>query len=606
MSFSATAPTVIPLQSLGVVDVGATYVGENEALAHALANTAGPGLDQGSGYAVKRGSAFVNEYPRVNSTGKRTDGGPDDPNHMLGAYPVLWPRAQGGLETDRPIHVPYGVHVRSLLQQSHKGFRKDNSFMFQAFGVLQKCQVCMSAVLQVKRKDFLRNQEAFHALKPKDLLLAGEEERRKVPYSNPTVKALRKQLTSMRQKIMGTDESRLKVRGQIKGVTAMVGPPSLWITINPADTADPIAQVIAGDKINLDNFEKTAGPNSDQRSQTISEDPYAAAKFFHFIINVVIEELFGLQKADSHNQTVKRKEGVFGKVAAYVGTVEAQGRGTLHLHIVLWLVGALTPAEMQAALKTEIFRSKVASYIEANIRADLHGANSAAIAKMPRETSVSYSRPPDPRKPNYAQVADALECKLAKAVQLHSCKVESCLVERGGKLVCKCRAPFDLSPRDYIDEDGQWGAKRSCAYLNGWNPAIMQCVRANQDIKLITNGADTQDITFYISLYVAKHQSKSSNTSALLAKKLAFHKKAERNNDDIKTLNKRLLQRCANTLAREQEFSAPEVVSYLMGWGDRFISHHFVTIYWTNVVWLVKKALARFRYLSQQFPVKCG
>lgn len=97
----------------------------------------------------------------------------------------------------------------------------------------------------------------------------------------------------------------------------------------------------------------------------------------------------------------------------------------------------------------------------------------------------------------------------------------------------------------------------------------MQCVRANQDIKLIPNGSETRDISFYISMYVAKHQSKSSNTSALLAKKLAFHRTTERNSHDIKKLNKRLLQRCANTLSREQEFSGPEVVSYLMGWGDR-------------------------------------
>jgi hypothetical protein len=30
---------------------------------------------------------------------------------------------------------------------------------------------------------------------------------------------------------------------------------------------------------------------------------------------------------------------------------------------------------------------------------------------------------------------------------------------------------------------------------------------------------------------------------------------------------------------KEQEFSVPEVVSHLMGWGDHFISHFFITIY---------------------------
>jgi len=68
-----------------------------------------------------------------------------------------------------------------------------------------------------------------------------------------------------------------------------------------------------------------------------------------------------------------------------------------------------------------------------------------------------------------------------------------------------------------------------------------------------------------------------------------FHKARERYNSGVSQLNKRLLQRCANTLTREQEFSALEVVSYLMGWGDRYISHWFVTIYWNAVASLIRK-----------------
>ena len=104
------------------------------------------------------------------------------------------------------------------------------------------------------------------------------------------------------------------------------------------------------------------------------------------------------------------------------------------------------------------------------------------------------------------------------------------------------------------------------------------------------------DISFYISMYVAKRQANSSNASALLAKKVAFHKKRERYNTDVATLNKRLLQRCANTLTREQEFSGPEVASYLMGWGDRFISHFFVTIYWSAVARQIKNAYPQMCY----------
>lgn len=149
--------------------------------------------------------------------------------------------------------------------------------------------MCASASLQVSRKAFLQHQSAFQSLTPKDFVVASAEEIRKVPFSNPTVKALRNQLSTVRAKVMGTDESRIKIRGQIRGMNMMKGPPSLWITINPSDVGDPIAQVLAGEQIDLDSFERTAGPNSEQRNSNIACDPFAAAKFFHFVIGAIIE-----------------------------------------------------------------------------------------------------------------------------------------------------------------------------------------------------------------------------------------------------------------------------------------------------------------------------
>ncbi|KAH9033533.1 hypothetical protein EDB85DRAFT_2073773 [Lactarius pseudohatsudake] len=158
-----------------------------------------------------------------------------------------------------------------------------------------------------------------------------------------------------------------------------------------------------------------------------------------------------------------------------------------------------------------------------------------------------------------------------------------------GRFVCKRRAPFALAVKDWIDVNGYWGPKRSYGYFNNWNPAILQCLRANHDIKLITNGMETKDITWYITHYVAKKQKNSSNMSTLLAKTLAYHRASQQTTADLTTINKQLIQRCGNALSREQELSAPEVISYLMGWGDRFISHHFKTIHWSSLLRLLKK-----------------
>jgi hypothetical protein len=74
-----------------------------------------------------------------------------------------------------------------------------------------------------------------------------------------------------------------------------MGPPALWITINPCDLHDPIVQIFAGEHIDLDNFLVTAGPDKDKRAQNIAADPFAAVKFFHFMIRTIFETLLGVE-----------------------------------------------------------------------------------------------------------------------------------------------------------------------------------------------------------------------------------------------------------------------------------------------------------------------
>ena len=166
--------------------------------------------------------------------------------------------------------------------------------MFQIFGVIQKRQICTSTVLQIRHKDFIRNQEAIRSLKLADLSKVSLEEIRHAPFSNLMVQDLRRHVLAIRAKVMGTDESRIEIRVQIWSTIVMMGPPSLWITINPSDTNDPIAQVLAGAEIDLDRCVPTLGPDSNERTFTMASDPYAASEFFHYIIDTVLEELFGV------------------------------------------------------------------------------------------------------------------------------------------------------------------------------------------------------------------------------------------------------------------------------------------------------------------------
>jgi len=143
---------------------------------------------------------------------------------------------------------------------------------------------------------------------------------------------------------------------------------------------------------------------------------------------------------------------------------------------------------------------------------------------------------------------------------------------------------------DWVKENGEWGPKRLCAFLNNWNPMIMRTIHANHDIKLIigTDG-QTATLTYCITNYATKKQQCSSNASALLAKQLAFMKKEEYRQMDLKKLNKKLIQSCANSLSHDQEFSTPEIMTYIMEWLDVYLSHHYITIYWDAAVIALKR-----------------
>ncbi|KAF5323222.1 hypothetical protein D9758_018105 [Tetrapyrgos nigripes] len=74
-----------------------------------------------------------------------------------------------------------------------------------------------------------------------------------------------------------------------------LSPPLLWITINPCDLHDPIAQVFAGENIDMNAFIATMGPDADTRTKNVANDPYALAKFFHFMIRAILKTLFSIE-----------------------------------------------------------------------------------------------------------------------------------------------------------------------------------------------------------------------------------------------------------------------------------------------------------------------
>ena len=214
------------------------------------------------------------------------------------------------------------------------------------------------------------------------------------------------------------------------------------------------------------------------------------------------------------------------------------------------------------------------------------GAESAQeVLALRKDPEVAYSRPVDPSHPQYWKAVADLEAIIARTKQLHVCG-PGCLVPNGAsrELRCKRRAPWPLSADDAVNETGQWSPKRTFGYLNAWVPAISQNMRCNNDGKLLTNSRETNNITYYITNYTAKKQGKTYNSSALWAKGLAYHFNDSSYLHELHERQRLLIFRAVNVLNREQELPAPMAVSYLMGWGDVYRSHHYTPVYWTSFV----------------------
>lgn len=94
----------------------------------------------------------------------------------------------------------------------------------------------------------------------------------------------------------------------------------------------------------------------------VSKHPDAAARAFHTQISMFLEVVV-------HNGN---RSGLFSTCKAYYGTVEAQGCGTLHCHLLLWLKGNPNPQLLQDQMREHSsFRGAVFTWLEDIIKCEL-------------------------------------------------------------------------------------------------------------------------------------------------------------------------------------------------------------------------------------------
>ncbi|THU84820.1 hypothetical protein K435DRAFT_686836, partial [Dendrothele bispora CBS 962.96] len=323
------------------------------------------------------------------------------------------------------------------------------------------------------------------------------------------------------------------------------------------------------------------------QSKLLSGNPFIGSEFFDLYIRTFIRTLLAYDP-----DTPEREPGILGPVSAYYGCVEAQGRGSLHCHMLIWLEGSLNPNEIRdriAGGQDIEFTNRLIRYLDDTIAthipssADNDGSDSRKvhpchlrpIVRLPGEDDSSYNR---------RLLADLSQLAFKTQLHIHS---HTCYKYwKGGTSPKTCRFELDQSNvRENTVADvttGELTLRQLNGLVNPYNPTMLSALRCNMDIKFIGSGASAKAILYYITDYITKCQLKAHIAFGALdaaLKKIGTYRPDE---DTIANRGKQLLNKCAYAMLSHQELSAQQVASFLMGYGDYYTSHRFRSLQWTQ------------------------
>ena len=283
-----------------------------------------------------------------------------NPKLLGGLYPTLFCYGLGSPEDQsRPVEIKFREHIRYLLSCNDRRFEKSHSFIFVVFNLLQRRDACFHAQLIATKPYFQTSAQEIQSLKSSDIEMALNN-LSKGTYSSKSNKALNTLLQHIKTiggRVMGSAYSRTSLRTRIHALIYNQGLPSIFLTLNPADIHSPVALYFSGVKLDLDNVQMRQLMTAYKRAEIVASHPVATAKLSHLLISNILETMI--------------VGGVLGPIKAYFGTVESQGRGSLHLHLLIWLDHDMTPVDMRTSIQNATFCEKLIAYLEDIIKEDL-------------------------------------------------------------------------------------------------------------------------------------------------------------------------------------------------------------------------------------------
>ncbi|KAJ7120558.1 hypothetical protein C8R43DRAFT_900662, partial [Mycena crocata] len=244
----------------------------------------------------------------------------------------------------------------------------------------------------------------------------------------------------------------------------------------------------------------------------------------------------------------REERGLFGHTNAFYGTVEQQGRLTLHLHLLLWIMNSMSPQEIREKItgKSSKFRHRLIRYLESCQQAeffepdpDIIQAKKKMMAARRkkgeddvdidlgngehpryRPTTQIFPSPPPPMCPGRNCPRTCESCiRLRKWSQRYFNEVDDlwlrsnihthhmgCLTTTG---ICRARFPRDVFQHSEVDLDGHLNMRHIEPMMNPVNPVLTYVSRCNTDVTSLLSGTAVKAVVSYVSDYISKLSLKS-------------------------------------------------------------------------------------------------
>jgi hypothetical protein len=528
-------------------------------------------------------------------------------------FPWLFPYGMGGFgNVFNTYEISENQHKRHLLMYHDKRFQMDSYFLLMAFNHQQIKESTTGGYLLTNKQSFgdishrLMNLDQEVLVTLTDRMAKGEHVK---PESSEEKNCFQliKDLDHVAGKVQGSLTSKKYMRNDIWSLTSYLGAPSWYITLSPADLKHPICLYYADTKV---KFEPAIKDN-DKAKVMIAKNPVAGARFFDYMIRMFIKHVLGV------NET---HPGLYGDTAGYYGTVEQQGRLTLHLHLLLWIRSSFTPQEIRDKIMDtqSDFQKKIVEYLESVHMGEFFEGTKedVNIRKQNSKLDPEYKTPthtlPEPPPPACLKV----NCKgfcfrcvslsiwwqkfryivddLIFCSNVHTCVIQSAdkSKAKSQRVGCinklgKCKARFPRPTYESTEVDPSTGAlnmKKGEAWINTVTPVLTYLFRCNTDVTSLLSGTAIKAVIAYVSDYITKPSLKShvifstiksvfDNSSELLGGTLGQREKS-----------RKIITKIVNSLTSQLEIGAPMAALYLLGNPDHYTNYKFVPCYWKSYV----------------------